>query len=213
MQLLYRKLFSTVQHKEPRAIILREAYGVSLRWRSPPHHVLPLPCPACAINYFNTPTITVRANNSHLQLTPTRRFVMMPFPFSLLSPFNQIFEKFVNQPVTDWHNFYSPNFVFQYNPEDQPVEQHVLRKVGSYGRQLGLVIGMIQLIRSQLPIASSALSESERELVKDFDALVEDVNAAISDFREAQKPTVAQIQALKASNDSRLKDVADALQH
>ena len=97
---------------------------------------------------------------------------MMPFPFSLLSPFNQIFEKFVNQPVTDWHNFYSPNFVFQYNPEDQPVEQHVLRKVGSYGRQLGLVIGMIQLIRSQLPIASSALSESERELVKDFDALV-----------------------------------------
>jgi len=149
---------------------------------------------------------------------------MMPFPFSLFSPFNQVFEKFVNQPVTDWRNFYSPNFVFQYNPEDEQLEQHVLRKVGSYGRQLGLVIGMIQLIRSQLPIASAALSESERELVKEFDSLVEDVNGAISDFR-GQKALpvnpqdvqvdqlIAQIQALKDSNDSRLQDVADALQH
>jgi hypothetical protein len=149
---------------------------------------------------------------------------MMPFPFSLFSPFNQIFEKFVNQPVTDWRNFYSPNFVFQYNPEDEQVEQHVLRKVGSYGRQLGLVIGMIQLIRNQLPIAASALSESERELVKEFDSLVEDVNSAISDFRgQSALPVnpqdvqidqlIAQIHALKASNDSRLQDVADALQH
>lgn len=149
---------------------------------------------------------------------------MMPFPFSLFSPFNQIFEKFVNQPVTDWRNFYSPNVVFQYNPEDEQLEQHVLRKVGSYGRQLGLVIDMIQLIRSQLPMAASALSESERALVKEFDSLVDDVNDAINDYRgrpalpvdakDVQiEQLIAQIHALKASNDSRLQDVADALRH
>lgn len=149
---------------------------------------------------------------------------MMPFPFSLFSPFNQIFEKFVNQPVTDWRNFYSPNFVFQYNPEDEQLEQHVLRKVGSYGRQLGLVIDMIQLIRSQLPIAPEALSATERELVKQFDSLADDVHNAISDFRgQSTAPVnaqdvqveqlIAQIQALKANNDSRLQDVADALRH
>lgn len=150
---------------------------------------------------------------------------MMPFPFSLFSPFNQIFEKFVNQPVTDWSNFYSPNVVFQYNPEDQALEQHVLAEVGSYGRQLGLVIDMIQLIRSQLPIATAALSDSERTLVTQFDTLAKDVDNAITDFRGKQKipatdpkdvqvdELIAQINLLKAHNDSRLQQVADALRH
>jgi len=151
---------------------------------------------------------------------------MLPFPFSLFSPFNQVFEKFVNAPSTDWRNFYSPNVVFQYNPEDEALEQHVLRKVGSYGRQLGLVIDMLQLVRAHLPIADTTLSQTERELVREFDAMSHEVRDAISSYRAQQSPTVAplsedaqideliaRINVLKAQNHSRLADVENALQH
>lgn len=151
---------------------------------------------------------------------------MLPFPFSLFSPFNQVFEKFVNAPSTDWRNFYSPNVVFQYNPEDEALEQHVLRKVGSYGRQLGLVIDMLQLIRTHLPMADATLSQNERELVREFDAMSHDVRDAIHSYRAAQAPAatslsedaqidelIARITALKAQQHHRLQDVENALRH
>ena len=138
----------------------------------------------------------------------------LPFPF--FSPFSQIIDKFVNQPITNWSHFFSPSVVFNYNPEDEEIEQHVLRKVGSYGKQLGVLIDMVQLLRSQLPLAEDKLNVVDRETVKKFDRLAAEVEQAVSDFRgESSDQSVAavvkQLSELKAANGEKFDEILKAL--
>ena len=87
-------------------------------------------------------------------------------PWSLFSPFTQTIGRFVNNPVTDWQRFYSPQVIFNYNPEDEPVEAHVLSKVGSYGSQLSTLIDVIDVLVTKM--GAKSLTDEQKEAVKAF---------------------------------------------
>lgn len=110
---------------------------------------------------------------------------------SLFSPFEQAIDHFVYKPVTNWQRFFNPQFTFNYNPEDQDVEQHVLNRVGSYGRQLGILIDMIDLLRSR--IDESALTLSQKVAVEEFTRLATESRLAVADFNDERKPTTRRL--------------------
>jgi len=120
---------------------------------------------------------------------------------SLLSPFQQVFDHFWNIPVTNWQRFFNPQMVFNYNPQDENVEYHVLQRVGSYGHQLSTLISMLQLLRQLLP-DESRLSAAQRETLSRFERLRIDSQRAVEEFRGAPSPeqVVNFLQTLKQQN-------------
>lgn len=115
----------------------------------------------------------------------------MEKPFSLFSPFEQAIDHFIYKPVTNWQHFFNPQFTFNYNPEDQDIEQHVLDRVGSYGSQLSTLIDMIALIRTRL-LDESQLSDEQRRVVREFEKLDAKSKLAVADFRGKRKSNSAQ---------------------
>lgn len=103
-------------------------------------------------------------------------------PWSLFSPFSQTFGKFVNEPITSWQRFFNPQLVFNYNPQDEPVEAHVLSRVGSYGSQISTLIDMIDLLQRRL-LPAEGLEGADLETLKAFDALRDTANQAVDEFR------------------------------
>jgi hypothetical protein len=108
---------------------------------------------------------------------------MSDMPWSWLSPFSQTFDKFVNNPVTNWGRFFNPQMIFNYNPEDAPIEAHVLSKVGSYGSQISTLLDMVAVLRRRLP--TEALDERDAQSVKAFDDLCDTAQKAVDEFRGA----------------------------
>jgi len=120
---------------------------------------------------------------------------------TLFSPFEQAIDHFVYKPVTNWQRFFNPQFTFNYNPEDQDVEQHVLNRVGSYGRQLSILIDMIELMQSRL-LDEAQLNSSQKLVAREFARLLEDSRMAVADFNGDRKPQtgdklLAELSALK----------------
>lgn len=109
---------------------------------------------------------------------------------SLFSPFQQVFDHFWNIPVTNWQRFFNPQMVFNYNPQDEGVEYHVLQRVGSYGHQLSTVISMLQLLRQLLP-DEARLNAAQRETLERFERLRLDSQRAVEEFRG--EPGAAQV--------------------
>jgi len=60
---------------------------------------------------------------------------VITFPLKLMGPFSQSIGRFLYDPVTNWQGAFSPSFVFNANPQDAPIEGHVLSRTGSYGKQ------------------------------------------------------------------------------
>ena len=50
-------------------------------------------------------------------------------------PFQNAFENFMINPMTNWQRFFNPQFYINYNAGDVDVENNVLREVGSYVRE------------------------------------------------------------------------------
>ena len=100
-------------------------------------------------------------------------------PFSLFSPFSQVIKSFVNEPVTNWQHFFNPQVNFNYNPQDAPVEAHVLSRVGSYGSQLSTLIDAINVLQMHLPRAGLAPAE-----INALDAFVDLRNKAAQAVEE-----------------------------
>lgn len=120
---------------------------------------------------------------------------------SLLAPFEQVIDHFIYKPATNWQRFFNPQVTFNYNPEDQDVEQHVLNRVGSYGRQLSILIDMIEMMQKRL-LDDSTLSPEQTLIIKEFARLQEDSRKAVADFKGEREPQtgsklLAEINALK----------------
>jgi len=106
---------------------------------------------------------------------------VVPFPFNMFSPFSQAIDKFLYDPVTSWQGAFSPSIVFNANPQDAPIEAHVLSKTGSYGKQLGVVIHTLDVLQSRLD--RKGLDGDEVAALEAFDKLRDSATAAAEEFR------------------------------
>ena len=102
----------------------------------------------------------------------------MPLNISTLKNYN---------PVTDWKRFFNPQFFFTYNDEDEEVENHVLQKVGSYGKQLGILISVLDVLVADLPERAQ-----QQKAVKDFRQLSEQVKGAVAAINGPQQKSITQ---------------------
>ena len=97
------------------------------------------------------------------------------------TPFQQAFEHFLVNPVTSWDRFFNPQIYLSYNSGDVDVENHVLRRVGSYGRQLGRILDVLDVLVARLPL--DRLTSAERLAVDRFQELSRTVDAAVAAYR------------------------------
>jgi hypothetical protein len=105
----------------------------------------------------------------------------MPVPFDLFSPF-----KYFNvAPVTDWERFINPQFNVTVNQGDAAVENHVLAVAGSYGKQIGSIQEVLDILLAQVP--AGRLTAAQARSVEKYQELRASVVAAV----EAAKPAVA----------------------
>jgi hypothetical protein len=100
-------------------------------------------------------------------------------------PFQSVFEQWVT-PQTSWDRFFNPQIFVSLNSGDAQVENHVLRKAGSYGKQLGRILDVLDVLVARLP--AEGLAPAERRAVDTFRELSRRVDAAVADYR-GPRPT------------------------
>jgi hypothetical protein len=106
------------------------------------------------------------------------------FPFNMFSPFSEAIGKFLYDPVTNWQGAFSPSIVFNANPQDAPIEANVLSKVGSYGKQLGILIRVVDILQEQMTTQNRGkLDEAQVAAVAAFKTLRDDATDAANAFR------------------------------
>jgi hypothetical protein len=97
-------------------------------------------------------------------------------------PLSQVLSQFLRvwnyRPVTSWDDFFNPQFVINANSGDAAVENDVLAQVGSYGKQLGVIIDALSLVIST--IAFNRLLPSERQVLDRFETLRDQVNKVVA---------------------------------
>jgi len=103
----------------------------------------------------------------------------MPASFDFLSPF-----KYFNiAPVTDWERFINPQFNITINQGDAAIENRVLARAGSYGKQIGRMQEVLDILIARIPPA--ALPAPQARSVEKYQETRSDVIAAV----EAAKPS------------------------
>lgn len=100
-------------------------------------------------------------------------------------PFQDAFERFTINPITNWQRFINPQFFISYNAGDVEVENNVLQQVGSYGMQLGKIINVLEVLVAHLP--QDELTLQERRTLDEFRDLSEQVNAAVAAVKGPRK--------------------------
>lgn len=102
-------------------------------------------------------------------------------PVSWLAPFADMFRNFSIRPQTNWARAFNPQFMFVLNRDDAEVETEVLRQVGSYGKQLSIIIDAVDVLarrqRGDAPVDADeralrqleALRTRAREVVDLYD--------------------------------------------
>jgi hypothetical protein len=96
------------------------------------------------------------------------------------------FADFVINPRTSWARFFNPQLFISVNSGDAPLENHVLSRVGSYGKQLGVLLDAAQVLAARLP--SEELTPSERGAIDALTRLRDDVEDAKAEFRGEPAP-------------------------
>jgi hypothetical protein len=96
-------------------------------------------------------------------------------------PFQQAFEHFLIHPVTSWERFFNPQFFISYNRPDVGVENYVLSQVGSYGKQLGRLIDVLDVLVARVP--TEDLTPRERRVLDQFRDLSGRVKECVAHFR------------------------------
>lgn len=91
------------------------------------------------------------------------------------------FAEFFISPQTTWTRFFNPQFFITYNSGDAAIENHVLSRAGSYGKQLGTMLDALDVLVRHLPLDD--LTTTERRTVDEFTALRERVEDAKREFR------------------------------
>jgi hypothetical protein len=83
------------------------------------------------------------------------------------------FKNFNVSPITDWQRFINPQFNVTINEGDAAVENHVLSRAGSYGKQLGRMQEVMDLMLEHVKLAKlSALEQRSIEKYKETRARV-----------------------------------------
>src|SRR5262245_19587992 len=93
-------------------------------------------------------------------------------------PFQQAFEHFMIAPQTTWDRFFNPQIYVSLNSGDATVENHVLSKAGSYGKQLGRIIDTLDVLVARLP--ADSLTPAEQCAVDAFRDLSRQADAAVA---------------------------------
>lgn len=112
-------------------------------------------------------------------------------------PFQEAFEQFWINPQTSWDRFFNPQIFVSYNSGDAPIENHVLRRAGSYGKQLGRILDVLDVLVARLP--ADSLTPRERLAVDRLQELSRRVDAAVEDYRgprDQGAPTLADVDRL-----------------
>lgn len=137
---------------------------------------------------------------------------MLDSPLSFwTAPFTQAAEWFRYSPATNWQHAFSPSFNFNYNPEDEPIEAHVLSKVGSYGSQLSTLIDVIDILTAGLD--RTGLSKEQVKALAEFDKLRERSGEAVDEARGLKTPqSIADaVGALAKRHPDRLPELREKL--
>jgi hypothetical protein len=105
-------------------------------------------------------------------------------------PFQDAFEHFTIDPMTNWQRFFNPQFFINYNAGDVDVENNVLQQVGSYGKQLGKIIDVLDILVARLP--QDKLTPQERRALDEFRDLSEKVSAAVAAVKGPREQGITQ---------------------
>lgn len=108
---------------------------------------------------------------------------MTTLPWAMFSPFSETIGKFLYNPTTNWQGAFSPSVVFNANPQDGPIEAHILSQVGSYGKQLGTLISMIDMLRLHEGVDDAKLPADQAKALQDFIAMKNAATQAADEFR------------------------------
>src|SRR5262245_43935563 len=128
------------------------------------------------------------------------------------------FKNFHLNPVTDWQRFINPQFNVTINQWDAAIENHVLSRAGSYGKQLGRMQEVLDILVERLPSSSLSATE-ERSIAKYRETrkqIVGAVREAKQDNGEARSTAkferwLAALAALRDSDPERFEEYADRL--
>jgi hypothetical protein len=105
----------------------------------------------------------------------------MTAPFDLFSPF-----KYFNvAPVTDWERFINPQFNITFNQADAAVENRVLAVAGSYGRQIGRMQEVLDVLLARIP--AEDLTAAQARCVERYREVRSEVKAAVRAARPADE--------------------------
>ena len=97
------------------------------------------------------------------------------------------FKNFLINPVTDWQRFINPQFNVTINQGDAAIENHVLARAGSYGKQLGRMQEVLDILVERLPPPPLSATEAR----------------SIDKYRETRKQIVGAVKEAKQDNGDR----------
>jgi hypothetical protein len=117
------------------------------------------------------------------------------------------FADFLINPQTSWSRWFNPQLFISLNSSDAPIENHVLNRVGSYGKQLGVLLDVVDVLVARLP--ADALTPAERRAVEALGDLRGAVEEAKSEFRG--EPTAPEL--TRGDVDRLLADLDDLRRH
>jgi hypothetical protein len=125
----------------------------------------------------------------------------MSAPLSWYAPFADIFRNFSIRPETNWARAFNPQFMFVLNRDDAEVETEVLRQVGSYGKQLSIIIDAVDVLarrqRGDAPV------DADERALRQLEAL----RTRAREVVDLYEPDRIRHQAAQLANDlERLRD-------
>lgn len=103
-------------------------------------------------------------------------------------PFQKAFEQFWIAPNTNWQRFFNPQIFVSYNSADADIENHVLGRAGSYGKQIGRILDVLDVLVPRL--AEGELTPSERLILDRFRDLSGRVDSAVDEFRGRREGSI-----------------------
>jgi hypothetical protein len=110
-----------------------------------------------------------------------KEFLDMAEKTNIAFPFQEWYKYFNYLPTTNWQRFFNPQIIIGSNTQDQDVETHVLQEVGSYGKQLGIVIRLLSLMA--LNLDKNKLLPQELKALEEFEVMSREVRKAVDEFK------------------------------
>lgn len=130
------------------------------------------------------------------------------------------FKNFFINPVTDWQRFINPQFNVTINQGDAAVENHVLARAGSYGKQLGRVQEVLDILLERLP--PPPLSAIEERSIDKYKDTRRQVVSAVKEAKQDDDSGTSTVDlerwldalaALRDTDPGRFEDYADRLRN